>query len=233
MDFKKAFDTVPHKRLIQKLEAHSIKGTVAVWIKNWLSDRKQRVVVNGGFLKWKEVCSGVPQGSVLGPLLFLIYINDLDLGIESTISKFADDTKLGRVVNSEEDCNQLQADIHRMVEWADMWQMDFNVDKCEVIHLGRKNDRRQYRLGSSILRGVNVQRDLGVQVSKSLKVAGQVDNAVKKAFGVLSFISRGIEYKSREVMVNLYKTLFRPQLEYCVQFWAPYFRKDIKAQERV
>uniref|UniRef100_A0A4W3IXB0 Reverse transcriptase domain-containing protein n=1 Tax=Callorhinchus milii TaxID=7868 RepID=A0A4W3IXB0_CALMI len=145
-DFQKAFDKVPHERLVRKIEAHGIKGTVAARIQSWLGDRKQRVVVNGCFSDWREVYSGVPQGLVLGPLLFLIYINDLDLGIPSTISKFADDTKLGRVVNSEKDSSQLQEHIDRMVKWADTWQMNFNVEKCEVMHFVRKNEGRQYRL---------------------------------------------------------------------------------------
>ena len=118
LDFSKAFDKVPHQRLLSKVRAHGIDGKVYDWIKAWLCDRQQRVVVNGTKSEWGQVISGVPQGSVLGPLLFLIYINDLDSEISSDVSKFADDTKIGRLIRSESDVIALQADLDRMKEWT-------------------------------------------------------------------------------------------------------------------
>ena len=233
LDFQKAFDKVPHKRLAYKLKAHGIGGSVLMWIENWLADRRQRVGVNGSFSEWQAVTSGVPQGSVLGPQLITIYINDLDEGIQCNISKFADDTKLGGIVRCEEDAWRLQGDLDRLSEWADAWQMQYNVDKCEVIHFGSKNMRVDYYLNGGRLGKGEMQRDLGVMVHQTLKVGMQVQQAVKKANGMLAFIAKGFEYRSREVLLQLYRVLVRPHQEYCVQFWSPNLRKDILAIEGV
>ena len=114
LDFAKAFDKVPHKRLIKKLETHGISGNVSRWIKNWLTDRRQRVNINGKASNWANVLSGVPQGPVLGPLLFLIYINDIDDGIISKIWKFADDTKICKNIKNEEDVEILRNDLKQL-----------------------------------------------------------------------------------------------------------------------
>ena len=115
------------------------------WIEDWLSDRKQRVVINGTS-GWREVTSGVPQGSVLGPLLFIIYINDLDLGLVSKISKFADGTKMGINADSDAAVKQLQEDLRKVGEWSKKWQMPFNLDKCKIMHIGHKNKSEKYEL---------------------------------------------------------------------------------------
>ena len=116
LDFAKAFDKVPHRRLIRKLQSHGIQGQVLKWIEGWLKGRKQRVSLNGRFSKWCEVLSGVPQGSVLGPLLFLIFINDIDDDVISKLCKFADDTKVGRAVGSEDEVNILRNDLKKLCE---------------------------------------------------------------------------------------------------------------------
>lgn len=144
LDFSKAFDKVPHTRLMHKAAQCGIKGLVLNWLKNWLSDRKQCVMLNGFKSNWKPVKSGVPQGSVLGPILFLIYINDLDKGIASKISKFADDTKLAGVVSDTKGAITIQRDLERLSGWASKWQMEFNSKKCKVIHTGSKNDNFTY-----------------------------------------------------------------------------------------
>ena len=134
LDFAKAFDKVLHRRLAIKLENHGIAGKLLQWIVAWLSDRKQRVCINGTKSSWHSVLSGVPQGSVLGPLLFLVFINDLDDGIVSWILKFADDTKMfGEVSNVVQHC-QLQKDLNTLSQWSKDWQMLFHVDTCKVMH---------------------------------------------------------------------------------------------------
>uniref|UniRef100_A0A4W3HMU2 Reverse transcriptase domain-containing protein n=1 Tax=Callorhinchus milii TaxID=7868 RepID=A0A4W3HMU2_CALMI len=174
LDFQKAFNKVPHKRLVQKIRAHGIGGSILTSNGKWLTGRKQRVGINGSFSDWRDVTSGVPQGSVLGPQLFTICINDLDEDIKANISKFADDTKLGGSVNTEDDIKKMQQDIDRLGDWAGRWQMKYNVGKCEVIHRGRKNSRAGYFLEGERLECVSVQRDLGVLVHQSQKVSLQV-----------------------------------------------------------
>ena len=130
LDLKKAFDKVPHQRLLLKLKAQG-NGMIN-WIEKWLIDRRQRVVVDGEVSNWKSVLSGVPQGSVLGPILFLIYINDLDDDITSKVLKFADDTKVFRKIKSDADRQHLQDDLNKLIEWSEKWQMLFNFGKCKA-----------------------------------------------------------------------------------------------------
>lgn len=233
LDFQKAFDTVPHERLIFKTRSVGIVGGILEWIKNWLQDRTQRVVVGGISSEQGIVGSGVPQGSVLGPLLFLIYINDLDRDIESTLVKFADDTKLGGLANSLESTKVIQDDLDRLQIWADTWQMKFNVAKCKVLHVGNKNIRQEYFMGGLKLECSSQEKDLGVMVDQSLTGTSHCALAVKKANRMVGYIARSIEYRSKDVVLLLYNTLVRPHLEYCVQFWGPYFKKDIEALEKV
>ena len=141
LDFQKAFDKVPHQRLIIKLKSHGMGNSIINWIEQWLKDRRQRVVVDGEVSSWKPVLSGVPQGSVLGPILFLIYINDLEEGVTGNILKFADDTKLFRKVKEIGDKQKLQDDIDKLVKWSEKWQMLFNFGKCKCLHTGSGNGR--------------------------------------------------------------------------------------------
>ena len=147
LDFAKAFDKVPHARLLAKLRGHGITGEVATWIEAWLSGRQQRVVLNGSSSDWEDVTSGVPQGSCLGPILFVIFIDDIDTAVNMDglfMSKFADDTKTARVVDTDVEASVLQEDLNGLSAWAKTWQMAFNVDKCKVIHVGRNNAGRDY-----------------------------------------------------------------------------------------
>ena len=129
LDFQKAFDKVPHARLLNKLLAHGISSKILLqWIGEWLNGKQQRVVLNGNVSSWLYVISGVPQGSILGPLLFLIFINDIDKGIVSKLLKFADDTKLVGTVSSEVEIEQLRTDLKRLYSWSIDWQMLFNTD---------------------------------------------------------------------------------------------------------
>ena len=154
LDFAKAFDKVPHIRLIMKCQGLGIRGKVLAWVAEWLRDRSQRVVLNGKASAWGTVISGVPQGSVLGPTLFLIFINDLDIAAEITgamVKKFADDTKCYMVVETEEDRIRFQGMLNSLEEWSRDWQMLFNMDKCHVIHSGRQNHQFGYLWGGGDL----------------------------------------------------------------------------------
>ena len=233
LDLSKAFDTVPHKRLIAKIRAHGIDGEVLNWIEEWLKNRRQRVVLNGEESEWMEVTSSVVQGSVLGPLCFTIYMNDMDNDVKSTLSKFADDTKVICPMKNEEDRNILQNDINILLRWAEDWQMSFNKAKCSVMHFGYANPKYTYYMGELELRHTEEEKDLGVYITTNMKFSKQCAESVKKANRVIGMIKRNFTNFDRDVIMMLYKSLVRPHIDYCVPVWRPYLKKDIKLIEGV
>ncbi|CAM4609502.1 unnamed protein product [Lepidochelys olivacea] len=201
------------------------------WIRNWLKGRLQRVLLKGEQSDWREVTSGVPQGSVLGPILFNLFITDLGTKSGSVLIKFADDTKLGGIANLEKDRDIIQEDLDDLVNWSN--RMKFNSEKCKVMHLGINNKNFSYKLGTHQLEVTEEEKDLGVLVDHRMTMSQQCDTAVKKANAVLGCIRRGVSSRDKEVLVPLYKALVRPHLEYCVQFWSPMFKKDEFKLEQV
>src|SRR5437867_2173104 len=162
LDFQKAFDKVPHCRLIEKMKEAGIGDSVLRWICNWLKGRIQRVGLNGTFSDWTNVTSGVPQGSILGPLLFSIYINDLEDNVRNRLLKCADDSKIWGRVDTVEEINCLQEDLDVLGKWAITNQMPFNVTKCKVMNIGKKNRKAEYKLMGSVLSKTKEEKDLGV-----------------------------------------------------------------------
>ena len=233
LDFQKAFDKVPHKKLMIKTRALGIIDEISDWIEDWLTNRKQRVVINGEVSEWADVTSGVPQGSVLGPLLFLIYINDIDVGLTSRIAKFADDTKLGTNAINPTDIEALRKDLNKLGEWSERWQMPFNCGKCKVMHIGEKNPQASYSLLGNDIQSVDQEEDLGIVISKDLKFTKQSIKVEKKAQKLIGYIKRQFKYRNKEIVLQLYNALVRPHLEYAVQFWAPSLQKDINRLEAV
>ena len=221
LDFRKAFDTVPHARLLSKLRGYGITGNVLKWIEDFLSNRTQRVRVGKQFSKSAKVTSGIPQGSILGPVLFTIFVNDLPEYVDSLCKIFADDTKL---YNTSSNNPVIQEDINKLQEWTKKWHLYFNALKCKVMHLGIKNPRHSYTMTNDD--GINVtlnscteEKDLGVYFDSSLTFNSHVQNIISKANQMLGIIKRTFTYLDNDTFLYLYKALVRPHLEYANVIW--------------
>ena len=219
LDFAKAFDKVSHAKL--------------------LTGRKQRVVIGDNSSEWEDVTSSVPQGSVLGPLLFTVFINDLPDRVKNECRLYADDSKLIGVIENEEDVIRIQKDIDSMQSWAKTWQMSFNYDKCKVMHFGKQNRECTYKmdLGQGkqfhLIEKSPVERDLGLMVSSDLKWSTQVEKATKSAKAIIAQIRNSFRYLDEELVRLLYVSLVRPHLEFAVPVWNPYLKKDIEKLEEI
>ena len=226
-DFQKAFDTVPHERLLSKLESYGISGNIKLWIKNFLNERKQRVVLKDSFSHFHKVISGVPQGSILGPTLFLIYINDLPDKLKNIVMIFADDTKLYGNTNQ---CDIIQEDINSMCQWSEKWLLGFNASKCKVMHIGNDNPKHSYFMtkgeNASHICETNEEKDLGVTFDPSLKFDIHISNIVKKASKILGIIKRTFKYLEDDTLTQLYKSMIRPILEYANLIWHPLLKRQ-------
>ena len=183
---------------------------------------------------WADVVSGIPQGSVLGPILFVIYINDLPSVISSTAKLFADDTKVYSEIKTEADRAILQSDLQALEDWSTKWQLPFNADKCKIMHIGNNNPGYGYTMGGHhSLDTISKEKDLGVHIDHQLKFHDHTATAVSKANQILAVIRSSFENLDDDMLPRLYKTLVRPHLEYGNLIWGPHYRLDQQAVERV
>ena len=239
LDFLKAFDKVPHSLLLIKLEAYGFRGNLLRWLTCFLTGRMQRVVCGDSESDWTSVLSGALQGSVLGPLLFLVYINDMPELAKHFCKLFADDTKLISINKNSTDQETLQEDVDNLVNWSKTWQMELNEEKCKVMDIGRsKLSRTVINMKSTSgvrveLEETNSERDLGVVINNKLKWDEQVIQATLKANSALGILKRTFVHWNARLLVKLYTTYVRPNLEYCSSVWNPYRKKDIKKIEQV
>ena len=235
LDFSKAFDKVNHSKLLWKLHQYGIRGHVLNWVRAFLGSRSQRVVIEGEESESIPVTTGVPQGSVLGPILFLIYINDLPDEVCSQVRLFADDTALYLTMESEDSGSTLQSDLDILSMWETRWDMEFNPSKCQVVHVtgSKRPVKRDYILHGQVLESVTCAKYLGVDISCSLTWNSHIDRITGSANRTLGFVRRNIKTRMSKVRETAYNTLVRPQLEYASAVWDPHNKNRISQIEQV
>lgn len=238
LDFSKAFDKVPHLRLLHKLEHYGVNKKINTWIKSFLQDRQQRVILEGTSSSQAPVLSGVPQGTVLGPLLFLTYINDMPDTVTSSETKlFADDSMLFRSIENKKDSELLQKDLTALEDWENKWQMNFNAKKCIVIRITPlKKDLTvpsTYKLHGHTLDIVDSSKYLGVTMNNNLTWDRHIDNIIGKGNKTLGFIRRNLKDCTKPVKAAAYTSIVRPSLEYASTIWDPTNQNKINAIENV
>ena len=230
MDFEKAFDKVPHKRLLSKLESYGVNIEIIKWIEGFLQDRTFSIRINGVFSDWCRVLSGIPQGSVLGPLLFVIFINDLAINFDSDgeLYLFADDGKLFRHVKDMTDSIVLQRLCQDFYNWSERWLMKLNIDKCKIISISRNAVSQKYTYGFQTINNEFVEldhvsciEDLGITVDDKLSFDSHISGKVCKAFQMLGVINRNFKLLDKDTFILLYKSLVRTSLEYGHSIWNP------------
>ena len=246
LDFAKAFDKVDHRLLLLKLKQYGFGEDITNWISSFLSDRSQNVVVNGQTSYLAKIISGVPQGTVLGPLLFILFVNDMHWCVKhSTIRLFADDTRLLKRISSSDDVNLLQSDLESVINWAKENNMTLHEDKFEYIvhrhnqkdlllHLPFMAEAFSYTLtdGKSLY-PVEFLKDLGVMVSSDMSWSLQISTIVKRARSMASWVLGAFHTREKVAMLLLYTTLVRSLLEYCCLVWHPHKVGDIELIEGV
>ena len=235
LDFSKAFDTVPHDGLLSKLKHYGIDDKIWLWISNFLKQRKQRVVVDGIQSDMVTVDSGVPQGTVLGPILFLLHINDLPSVISSKVRLFADDCLVYREIKNRQDQIALQKDLNLLENWGSKWGMRFNAAKCNIMRMSRKQTpiSTQYELSGQVLEEVKDAKYLGVTVSDDLEWTKHINAITTKANSKLSFLRRNLKGCPEKLRETAYFALVRSFLEYSATVWHPHQKYNFDKLEMV
>jgi hypothetical protein len=230
LDFSKAFDRVPKRRLISKLQHLGISGNLLAWINAFLSERTFCVRVGESYSRPVRVHSGVPQGSVLGPLLFIAYTADLGCILRSPFAMYADYIKVYNISNQS---MALEQDLLAIHDWSCDWLLPLNSDKCGVLHIGNTNPKHIYRINGKELASFDNYRDLGVTVSFDLSWSNHILKITKKANSMLFLLNKVFRKSSPAIFAKLYKTYVRPVLEFANCVWTPVLQRDIQLLESV
>nr|VZI08040.1 unnamed protein product [Spirometra erinaceieuropaei] len=235
IDFKKAFDSVPHHRLLYKLSRAGVRGKLLMWIRSFLIGRSQAVHVGDQQSSEVAVKSGVPQGSVLGPTLFLVYVKDCANEVNCDVAMFADDIKIWSTIRSEVDEARLQTSLDHLEQWSKDWLLPFNVNKCTFLRVGRTSSPNHtvYRLTGKPLQEVDAQKDLGVWITTSLKPSLQCSKVAKSAMSMLYLVKRAFSSFDEDCFAKVFQTFVRPHLEFAIQAWGPWTAKDFGILEKV
>ena len=235
MDFSKAFDKVAHNRLLHKLDNYGISGKANRWIADFLSGRSQQVVVEGCASGKVLVTSGVPQGSVLGPVIFLVYINGITDKTSSAVRLFADDTIIYRPITTVNDQTTQQKDLNVLDHWSRVWQMEFHPSKCQTLHITRspKPLLTNYKLYGQQIEGVDSAKYLGVTLTPDLRWNNYVHSVRNKSSATMRLLQRNMRISSTQIKTRAYNTYVRPQLEYAATIWDPHTKQNIKKLEQV
>jgi hypothetical protein len=234
LDYSKAFDSVSHQKLVFKLESVGISGNLLLWCRSFLSNRLQAVKLGSTVSEYIPVTSGVPQGSVLGPLFFLVFINDVaELPIHGDLRLFADDIKVFNSIRCQNDSNDLSADLTQILQWSNQWQLSLNLRKCAVLNFGLKSGVNSYSVCDVQLETVDSQLDLGVLMSKSCSFSPHCVNITNQAMCRVNTIFRGFKCRRHSLLVKAFLCYVRPILEYACEVWNPFLQRDILLIESV
>ena len=223
-------------RLLHKLEYYGVRSNTLDWINAFLTYRQQQVLLDGVQSSQADVLSGVPQGTVLGQLLFLAFINDMPEITASNTRLFAVDGLLYREIDSEADSTELQKDLDALQEWERTWQMHFHPEKCQVIHMCTNKRFRwhpTYKLHGHTLESVNGAKYFGVTLSEDLSWTSHVDNTAAKASRTLGFLRRNMSHCTDKVRERTYNALVLSVLNYAAAAWDPYLSRDINSLDQV
>ena len=237
LDFSKAFDKVDHEKLLHKLSSLGIGGPLLQWIRSFLSHREQSVLVDGATSSPAPVLSGVPQGTVLGPLLFLTYINDINKNLSegTRIRLFADDSLLYRTIHTKEDSLTLQKDLNTLQTWEKENLMEFHPGKCQVLRITNKDFPilADYNIHNVPLSHVDSAKYLGVTIDSNLNWKANCNSVCSKANSTLAFLQRNLQGCPESVKAKCFNTFVRPTLEYGCSVWDPHLKNQIESLEKV
>ena len=235
IDFSRAFNSVVHSKLLCKLVSYGVRDDLLTWLKAFLYGRQQCVVTNNIRSHVCQILSGVPQGSVVGPLLFLLYVNDVvDIfDINVTCKLYADDLKLYTVIGNSNPASPLNVAHEKLTDWALKWQLSVNTEKCKILHLGKQPSPSVYSLDNTEIQASNFINDLGVDIDSCLKFDHHISRIIARAYQRINLMFRGFVTRDPTFLKQCYVTYVRPILEYCSSVWSPHLLKDVDALERV